>query len=116
MGAASAVAVDNDEWCFQNGKENCELNTISDKVEVKLGLVEDIAEKDFDLVLANIQKNELLEISQELVNRLSGNGMLVLSGLLESDENDIKAEYEKLGLTMIDKQQMDEWIAVAFKR
>lgn len=116
LGAASAVAVDNDEWCFQNGKENCELNTISDKVEVKLGLVEDIAEKDFDLVLANIQKNELLEISQELVNRLSGNGMLVLSGLLESDENDIKEKYEKLGLTMIDKQQMDEWIAVVFKR
>ncbi|MGA8264037.1 MAG: 50S ribosomal protein L11 methyltransferase, partial [Ignavibacteriaceae bacterium] len=114
-GAASAVAVDNDEWCLNNGKENCELNNVADKVDVSLGVVQDISEKDFDFVLANIQKNILMEISDELVNRLSGKGMLILSGLLESDESDIKQEYGKLGLKIIDKQQMGEWIAVVFK-
>ena len=116
LGAASAVAVDNDEWCLNNGKENCGLNNVTDKVDVRLGVVQDIPEKDFDLIFANIQKNILLEISQELVNRLSGKGILVLSGLLESDENDIKEEYEKSGLKMIDKQQMGEWIAVVFRQ
>lgn len=115
LGAASAVAVDNDEWCLINGKENCELNNVADKVDVSLGVVQDISEKDFDFVLANIQKNILMEISDELVNRLSGKGMLILSGLLESDESDIKQEYGKLGLKIIDKQQMGEWIAVVFK-
>jgi ribosomal protein L11 methyltransferase len=115
LGAASAVAVDNDEWCLNNGKENCELNNVADKVDVSLGVVQDISEKDFDFVLANIQKNILMEISDELVNRLSGKGMLILSGLLESDESDIKQEYGKLGLKIIDKQQMGEWIAVVFK-
>ena len=116
LSAASAVAVDNDEWCLSNGKENCELNNVSYKIDVRLGVVQDIPEKDFDLVLANIQKNVLLDISQELADRLSENGILILSGLLESDEDDIKVEYEKLGLKMTDKQQMGEWIAVVFKR
>ena len=115
LGASSAIAVDNDEWCLDNGKENCVLNNVSDKVDVRLGIVQDIPEKDFDLVIANIQKNVLLEISGELVKRLGGKGILILSGLLETDENDIKKEYEKSGLKMIDKRQMGEWIAVSFK-
>jgi ribosomal protein L11 methyltransferase len=116
LGAKSAVAIDNDEWCQGNGKENCELNNVSDKIDVRLGVVQDVSEKDFDLILANIQKNILVEISRELVNRLCGKGILILSGLLESDESDIKDEYEKTGLKLIDKQQMGEWIVAAFGR
>ena len=116
LGAASAVAVDNDEWCFSNGKESCELNKVSDKIDVRLGVVQNVSEKDFDIILANIQKNVLMEISKELVNRLSGNGKLVLSGLLQYDESDIKEEYEKLRLKFIDKQDMGEWIAVVFEK
>jgi len=115
LGAKSAVAVDNDEWCLNNGNENCELNGVADKVDVKLGLVQDIKDSDFDLVLANIQKNILIEISEELKNRLSGNGILILSGLLASDETDIKTEYQKFGLKLIEKDQMGEWIALVFK-
>ncbi len=116
LGAASAIAVDNDEWCYKNGKENCELNNISDKIDVRPGVIRDIAEKYFDLILANIQKNVLMEIAEELKDRLSRNGILILSGLLASDEDDIKKEYEKLGLQMIDKNQMGEWIGLVFKR
>lgn len=115
LGARSAVAVDNDEWCLDNGRENCELNDVAGKIDVKLGVVQDIEENDFDLILANIQKNILMEISDELRNRLSGRGILILSGLLTSDETDIKNEYEKLGLKLIDKDQMGEWIALVFK-
>lgn len=115
LGGKSAVAVDNDEWCLDNGKENCELNSVADKVDVRLGVVQDIKENNFDLVLANIQKNILIEISEELTKRLSENGILILSGLLASDETDIKTEYERLGLKLIEKDQMGEWIALVFK-
>ena len=116
LGAKSAVAIDNDEWCLGNGKENVELNNVSDKIDIKLGIVQDIQERDFNLILANIQKNVLMEISSELVNCLKEKGTLILSGLLESDEYSVKTEYEKQGLRMIDKQKMGEWIAVVFKR
>ena len=116
LGAGSAVAVDNDDWCLQNGKENIDLNNVADNIDVRLGIVQDVPEKDFHLILANIQKNVLMEISGELKNRLAENGILILSGLLLSDENDIKEGYQNLGLKMIDKQQMGEWIAVVFAK
>lgn len=116
LGAKSAVAIDNDEWCLGNGKENVELNNVSDKIDVRLGIVQDIQERDFNLILANIQKNVLMEISSELVNRLEEKGALILSGLLEFDEYSIRTEYEKQGLRMIDKQEIGEWIAIVLKR
>ncbi len=116
LGAKYAAAVDNDEWCYKNGKENCELNGVEDKVDVKLGVIQDVSEKDFDLIAANIQKNVLIDIASELKDRLSRNGILILSGLLSSDEDEIKKEYEKLGLNMIDKEQMGEWISVVFNK
>lgn len=115
LGAKSAVAVDNDEWCLDNGKENCGLNNVGNAVDVRLGVVQDVQEKNFGLVLANIQKNILMEISSELKNRLDREGVLILSGLLVSDEEDIVKEYEKLGLKMIDMDKMGEWIALVFK-
>lgn len=116
LGAKYAAAVDNDEWCYKNGKENCELNEVEDKVEVRLGIIQDIIEKNFDLIAANIQKNVLIDIASELKDRLLRNGILILSGLLSSDEDEIKKEYEKLGLNMIDKEQMGEWISVVFNK
>ena len=115
LGAGFAIAIDNDEWCLDNGKENSKLNSVSDKVETRLGIVHDIPEKKFDLILANIQKNVLLEISGELTKRISKNGILILSGLLESDEEDIKRQYQNSYLKMIDKNQLSEWISVVFR-
>ncbi|MFO7445797.1 MAG: 50S ribosomal protein L11 methyltransferase, partial [Ignavibacteriaceae bacterium] len=66
LGAASAVAVDNDEWCLNNGMENAALNNVEDKLSVKLGVLKDIAEKDFDLITANIQRNILLDIADDI--------------------------------------------------
>ena len=116
LGARCAAAVDNDEWCYKNGKENCELNGVENKIDVKLGVIQDVSEKDFDLITANIQKNVLIDIASELKDRLSRNGILILSGLLASDEDEIKNEYEKLGLNMIDKEQMGEWISVVLNK
>jgi len=115
LGAGFAIAIDNDEWCLDNGKENSKLNSVSDKVETRLGIVHDIPEKKFDLILANIQKNVLLKISGELTKRISKNGILILSGLLESDEEDIKRQYQNSYLKMIDKNQLSEWISVVFR-
>ncbi len=110
--AASAVAIDNDEWCFENAKENCQLNSVQNEVEVKLGEIKNINEKDFDLILANIQKNVLLIIAEEIKAHLKSNGKVILSGLLYSDEEDILKKYISLGFKLLEKKQMDEWIAL----
>ncbi len=115
LGAASAVAVDNYEWCLLNGKENCKLNLVSDKVDVRLGEVEDIIEKDFELILANIQKNLLLKIAGEIKTRIKQGGYLILSGLLIPDENEIEQKYMEQNFKLIKVKKMDEWIAMVFR-
>lgn len=116
LGASHAVAIDNDEWCFDNGIENCEVNGVSDRVEIRLGEVGQVEEKDFDLVLANINKNILMEIGRELTSHVKAGGTLILSGLLYTDEQDITERYGKEGFTVTGKKQMDEWISLVMKR
>lgn len=115
LGADSAVAFDNDEWCYDNGIENTAQNGVSDKVDIRLAETKDIPERDFDLVVANINRHILLEVGHDLKERLKSKGTLILSGLLFSDEQDIVKYYTGLGLTLIEKQQMDEWISLVMQ-
>ena len=114
LGAASAVAVDNDEWCYENCKENAELNNVSNSIKIITGDIKDINEKDFDLVLANIQKNILLEILDDLKMKIKENGMLILSGLLLKDEEEIMISYSDSGFTFVEKSVKDDWISLVF--
>ena len=107
--------MDNDEWCFNNGTENCKINDALEKVQVVLGEIKDINEMGFDMITANIQKNVLIEIAQQLKERLKKGGILVLSGLLITDEIDITKYYKKLGFKVIDQERMDEWMAFVLK-
>ncbi len=115
LGAKSAVAVDNDEWCFENGNENCALNGVEEKIKIVLGEIKDIHENDFDLIAANIQKNILIRIAEEIKSKLNQKGIVILSGLLMNDEEDIVQAYMKFGFELVEKKQMDEWISLVMK-
>ena len=69
-------------------------------------------ETDFDLILANIQKNVLLEIAEKIKIKLNKNGFVVLSGFLESDKDDIEKKYHSLSFNTLQIGKMDEWIAM----
>lgn len=116
LGAKSAVAIDNDEWCYDNGIENCSVNNVEDKVEILCGEIDTVKNRDFDLVLANINKNILMEIGADLAERLHPQGKLILSGLLFSDEADITEQYKKYQFKVVDKMQLDEWISLVMLR
>lgn len=115
LGGKSAIAIDNDEWCLINGKENIELNNVADKIEVRNCEVQEVPETEFDFVLANINKNVLLNINEELYKKIKPGGKLILSGILDIDEEDIKKSYSLPNLKIIDKFQLDEWIALIFE-
>ena len=115
LGAELAIAIDDDELCLVYGNENCGINSIENKIDIRTGEIKDIEEKDFDLVFANIQKNVLIEIADQIKYRLKEDGLVFLSGLLDGDERDIVKHYTKIEFQLIDKLQLDEWIAVAFR-
>ncbi len=115
LGAANAVAVDNDSWCYHNCVENCTLNDVAERIKVVEGEIGIISEENFDLVLANIQKNILLLISEKIKAKLKKNGMVILSGLLIKDEARVISHYQSIGFKFKEKKVMDEWIAIVLK-
>jgi len=115
LGAASAVAIDTDEVCYENCKENCELNGVTDYIKILISDIKNVRENDFDLILANIQNNVLLEISNEIKKRLTENKTVILSGLLGQNFDEIVNHYSQIGFNLIDKTEMNEWIALAFQ-
>lgn len=116
MGAYNVIAVDNDEWCLENGLENIKANKVENIVQVKLGDINSITETNFDLILANINKNILIEIADDIFRKISNSGDLILSGLLVQDEEDIKAVYTNKGFRFIQTKKLNEWIALKFRR
>ena len=112
LGAANSVAVDNDSWCYHNCVENCTLNNVAEIIKVVEGDIDIIPVDDFDLVLANIQKNILLLISEKINAKLKKNVIVVLSGLLLKDETEIISHYTSIGFKFLEKKVMDEWVAV----
>lgn len=116
LGADRAFGFDIDEWSETNAKENILLNKV-ENFEVKLGSTEVIPEGDsYDLILANINRNALIELLPELVHRLSEGGKLLLSGLLEEDEKIIKEQQAVAPLTYKGTRQHGEWIAILFEK
>lgn len=113
LGAAGAIAFDIDEWCYENAKENTALNSVSGDIDIRIGDIGIVPEKDFDLILANIQKNILLELSGEFSGKLKQNGIILLSGLLWDDEEDIRNEFSSKGFSHVETIRMDDWIALS---
>lgn len=115
LGASSVIAVDNDEWCYINGKENTEKNKV-ENVDIILGTIDDIDDSEFDLVLANINRNVLIEIKESLYSKVKYGGKLILSGILENDLEEIKRQFTLLGLTALKIHQIDEWIGIVLNK
>lgn len=115
LGASKVIAIDNDEWSYENSVENCEVNSVQDKVDVRFCEIENVNENDFDLVAANIQKDVLLQIKNEIRKRVKLNGIVILSGLLISDQEQIRHDYEELNFKLIDSSISEEWLSLVFK-
>ncbi len=114
VGATSAFGFDIDEWSKDNAEENMELNGI-EGFEVELGSTEVIpSESTYDVILANINRNALMYLIPELLTFMKKDGKLLLSGLLEDDEQTILSLESVQHLKHIETRQQQEWIAILF--
>jgi ribosomal protein L11 methyltransferase len=116
LGAEHVVGIDNDEWCIENGLENIELNNVQSKVEVKLAEIDSVKDEPFDLILANINRHILIEISNSILQLSKKDGILILSGLLYTDREEILEIYSNIGFNLIDEKRLGEWIALVFNQ
>ncbi|MAY83592.1 MAG: 50S ribosomal protein L11 methyltransferase [Flavobacteriales bacterium] len=117
MGAISIYATDIEEWAYENMQENFERNACPSIISIQGSLpLEELNNKEFDLVLANINKNVLLEQIPLYAKMLKPNGILMLSGFYSNDLNDIKSKCTESALSSIMETVEEDWMAVAFKK
>ena len=115
LGAGDVVAIDNDEVCYNSTIENSALNT-AEVVEAIWGSDESIPEKVFDIVLANINRNILLQQIQAYARVLSDSGSLIISGFFTQDFEMLSSEAEKYNLIFTESKIIDNWVAAKFEK
>lgn len=114
LGAKNLVAIDNDEVCYQSTLENAELNQISN-IEALCGSKEAIPDRKFDVILANINRNILIDQMAEYVVVLKTEGTIFFSGFYESPDLEIiNEEARKYNLKYISHKKKDNWVAAKF--
>jgi len=113
LGATLAVAVDVDEWSYENALENSRLNHVEDSLTVVRGDMMSVAAGSFDLILANIQLNVIAPLLPAMKARMTGAGVLLLSGLLLDDRDDLLGRLSEQGLVIREEMRENEWMAVA---
>lgn len=113
LGAATTVAIDNDEWAYRNALDNIKLND-ENEIIVELGDANSLNNRLFDIIIANINRNILLRDMREYVKCLKNNGKIFFSGFYESDLQMIKDEATRLSLTYVGHVKKNEWTAAVF--
>lgn len=112
LGAEHVVAIDIDEWTLENGMENAKKNNVADKIDIRIGSMETVTAESFSMVLANIIRNTIIEIMDDLLSSISNDGYILLSGLLTSDRESIESSLLQRNFSVIEVLQENDWIGI----
>ena len=113
MGASKINAIDIDPWCVENTNENIRLNTC-EHIEAKEGGAELIQEKAYDVLLANINRNVLIDQIPAYVKSLKANGILFVSGFYSDDLDAITATCAANGMRFEKNIQKNKWVSAKY--
>lgn len=113
LGAQNVFAPDIDEWSYRNAIENVKLNDCN-KIEVALGDDKLILGKQFDVIIANINKNILIQHFSVYSSCLVKGGKMLISGFFSTDTKDLKVEAAKHGFIFEYTFNKDEWAMIQF--
>ncbi|MEZ5004667.1 MAG: 50S ribosomal protein L11 methyltransferase [Chitinophagales bacterium] len=115
LGANDIIAFDNDPWCYENALENVQINDAS-TIQLIEGSLEAVKDEDFDIILANINRNFIVEHGHELIHKLNNDGLLVISGFLNQDVKLILDYFHKLNMVAQYLLTKDNWSCVILKK
>ena len=112
-GAKPIDAIDIDNWCYLNSIENAERNNCQ-HISVYEGDASLLDGKSYDVIIANINRNILLNDMEQYVACLNKGGLLFLSGFYEEDIPAINASCTEKGLTFIKKLSRNNWVSLKY--
>ncbi len=113
MGAANIDAIDNDKWAYENSLENVEKNNCKN-IYVQLGEVGILKSVVYEYILANINRNVLLQDIALYATHMVKNGILLLSGFYTEDLEIIESSARDSNLNLVNKMVKNNWISAKF--
>ena len=116
LGAASVAATDIDDWCIENATENFKLNQVKPDW-VRQGAIRTLnLTETYDIVLANINKNVLLDELEAYAALTKTGGYLFLSGFYARDETDLMEKAKPLGFKKLKSAEKRNWMALLLRK
>ena len=115
LGAAKAYLTDIDPIAVESATHNAELNGVGDKTVVALSNLLDDTQVQGDIMMANITGEVLKMLAPSIPKNLKKDGVLILSGIIESRLEMVKAAYEAVGMQVVFEKRKGEWFALVLK-
>jgi ribosomal protein L11 methyltransferase len=115
LGAEKIEAVDIDSVAVDVARENCVINGVESIVNVRAGVLSDIDTGRFNLIIANIIADVIIDIAGDVFKRMMPGGLFITSGIIREREGEVLEKYNGLGfkLELIDRS--GEWVAIVFR-
>jgi len=114
LGAMSALGIDLDPVAIDCAKEYAVINGFTDELDLQCCRMEDLVPQAFEIIVANIDRRTILEISPGFSRLRSSTTQLFLSGLLQEDEFEVVEELTNQGWDQKSIRERDGWIALQF--
>ncbi|MGQ9522383.1 MAG: 50S ribosomal protein L11 methyltransferase [Anaerolineae bacterium] len=116
LGAGRVLALDTDPQAVAVARENVRRNGVADRVRVARGSLAQAVGR-FDLIVVNILAQVIVEmLDQGLARRLAPEGRLVVTGLLLGQEEEVRKAFQRNGLVIVGRRQMEDWVALEAAR
>jgi ribosomal protein L11 methyltransferase len=110
------LAVDNDPEAVKAARENVAANAVEGTVSVVPGSLAEVT-GNYDLAVVNILANVIVRMMQEgLAARIRPGGRLIATGILADQEPEVVAALEQEGLTLVERQQRDDWVCLVARQ
>lgn len=118
LGAQEAIGYDIDEWSVDNARHNAVINQVDERFTSLLGdaSILNKVEGTFDLVMANINRNILLNDMPQFVSKMNAGATLILSGFYTDDCHILIEKAQTLGLSLQQQKEDQQWACLVLKR
>jgi ribosomal protein L11 methyltransferase len=116
FGAKTVVAFDNNEWSIKNAQENFAINGFANEIDLDQFDLDEEELPQSDIIVANILAHVIKRNMKKFADALEKNGTFIASGILIEQENEIIQEAELFGLQFTEKNHMNEWTVLKYKK
>jgi ribosomal protein L11 methyltransferase len=113
LGAESVLAIDIDPLAVDEARKNVKINRLDSKVHVANNSIEDVRGK-FELVVANLVRDELIRMAKEIKSVMEENGILLVSGIFEDRKERAISRFKEIGFSLSREFSEGGWVAIWF--